>query len=213
MHRHSGDIPFATRAYRVNQPHDRAALRTSLRERRRQLPAATRIAAAEALAKRVLALPCLPTTGYLAGYWAMDGEIGLHALQLQLPASLIYCLPLLHNDRTLRFAPWRAGDPLVTNRYGIPEPDISPDSALKAEDMAAIVLPLVGFDARCQRLGMGGGWYDRTLAFRQAQRHSPVFIGAGFSVQEVPHLHNAAWDVPLDAICSEQATYFAEVSE
>ena len=198
----------------MSQPHDRAALRTVLRERRRQLPPATRIAAAEAFAKRVLALSCLPVSGYLAGYWATDGEIGLHALQLQLPASLIYCLPLLHDDRTLRFAPWRAGDPLVTNRYGIPEPDISPNSTLKAEDMAAIVLPLVGFDARCHRLGMGGGWYDRSLAFRhhQQQRPTPVLIGAGFSVQHVPLLPNADWDVPLDVVCSEEATYFPEVS-
>ena len=70
-------------------------------------------------------------------------------LQLRLPTPLIYCLPLLHDDGSLRFAPWRNGDPLVTNRYGIPEPDLHPASALHADDMAMIVLPLVGFDAQC----------------------------------------------------------------
>ena len=194
---------------------DRAALRRTLRERRRALPAATRIAAANALADRLLALPFfsqddLPAPGYVAGYWAMDGEIGLHALQLRLPSQHIYCLPLLHDDGSLRFAPWRAGDPLVTNRYGIPEPDVTPDGALRAEDMALIVLPLVGFDADCHRLGMGGGWYDRSLAFRHAQAAPPWLVGAGFAAQRVEALPREAWDVRLDAVCCEDATYFAK---
>lgn len=196
----------------MSQPPDRAALRKSLREHRRSLSAAARIAAAEALAARVLALPRLPVAGYVAGYWAMDGEIGLHALQLRLPKDLIYCLPLLHDDGSLRFAPWRSGDPLVTNRYGIPEPDLSPASALRAEAMAMIVLPLVGFDARCHRLGMGGGWYDRTLAFRTTQQQSPLLVGVGFSVQRVDALPSEDWDVPLDAVCCEDATYLAPES-
>lgn len=189
---------------------DRAALRKTLRARRRALPAATRIAAADALAGRLLALPFLPVTGYVAGYWAMDGEIGLHAFQMRLPAGLIYCLPLLHGDGTLRFAPWRAGDPLVTNRYGIPEPDATPDGALRAEDMAMLVLPLVGFDDACHRLGMGGGWYDRSLAFRHERPAPPWLVGAAFAAQRVEALPPAPWDVRLDAICCENATLIAE---
>ncbi|MFT4178135.1 MAG: 5-formyltetrahydrofolate cyclo-ligase [Thermomonas sp.] len=186
---------------------DRHALRRELRQRRRALPAAARIAAAEALATRLLALPFLPASGYVAGYWAMDGEIGLHVLQMRLPASLVYCLPMLHADGSLRFAPWRAGDPLVTNRYGIPEPDIAPDAALTAADMALIVLPLVGFDAACHRLGMGGGWYDRSLAFRSHQPAPPWLVGAAFEAQHLDAIATEHWDVRLDAVCSEHATY------
>ena len=189
---------------------DRALLRRELRQRRRDLPAATRIAAANALADRLLALPFLPLAGHVAGYWAMDGEIGLHAFQLRLPSTLTYCLPLLHADESLRFAPWRAGAPLVTNRFGIPEPDIDPDDALPASAMAMLVLPLVGFDARGARLGMGGGWYDRSLAFRHARPAPPWLVGAGFAVQQVETLPLEAWDVRLDAVCSEAATHIAE---
>ncbi|WP_374249058.1 5-formyltetrahydrofolate cyclo-ligase [Thermomonas sp.] len=195
-------------------PHnDRAALRKSLRkslrEYRRNLPPQHRIAAANTLADRLLALPFLPGSGYVAGYWAMDGEIGLHALQLRLPASLVYCLPLLHEDGSLRFAPWRSGDPLVTNRYGIPEPDVTPAGALRAEDMAVLVMPLVGFDADCHRLGMGGGWYDRSLAFRHDRPAPPWLVGAAFAAQRVDALPRAAWDVRLDAVCCEDATFLA----
>ena len=193
----------------------RKTLRTRLREARRSLPAAQRIAAADALAQRLLALPMLAQTdpsagGHVAGYWAMDGEIGLHAFQLRLPKGWIYCLPILHPDGTLRFAPWHPGDPLVTNRYGIPEPDISPDAALRADAMTLVLLPLVGFDAHCRRLGMGGGWYDRSFAFRNTQPAPPWLVGVGFAAQQTDAIAHEYWDIRMDAICCENATYCRE---
>lgn len=186
-----------------NTTQDRAALRRQLRQRRREIPAGERIAAAEQLAGRLLALPFFPAEGYVAGYWAMDGEIALHVWQLRLPAGLVYCLPVLHEDR-LRFAPWRPGDPLVSNRYGIPEPDLAPDSLLEAEAMALVVAPLVGFDARGHRLGMGAGWYDRSFAFRRGRAAPPWLVGAAFAAQQIDDLPSEPWDVPLDAVCSER---------
>ena len=189
---------------------DRVLLRRELRQRRRDLPAAARIAAANTLADRLLALPFLPSSGHVAGYWAMDGEIGLHAFQMRLPPTLTYCLPMLHADESLRFAPWRAGAPLVTNRFGIPEPDLDPDDALPASEMAMLVLPLVGFDARGARLGMGGGWYDRSFAFRHAAMPPPWLVGVGFDAQCVDALEVESWDVLPDAICTETRTLLAE---
>lgn len=185
------------------------ALRARLRERRRALPAAARIAGAEALAARLLALPFLPERGYVAGYWATDGEIGLHAFQLKLPAGLVYCLPVLHGEE-LRFAPWRAGDGLVTNRFGIPEPDVAPSSALEPEQMALVVMPLVGFDASGHRLGMGGGWYDRSFAMRTASAPPPWLVGVGFETQRTELPPPRAWDVRPDAICTESSTLLLE---
>ncbi len=192
----------------MNPDPDRHALRLELRERRRSLPAATRIKAAELVADRLLALPFAPTAGHVAGYWAMDGEIGLHAWQVRLPRSLRYCLPVLHEDGRLRFAPWSPGEALVTNRYGIPEPDVAASALLEPERMALVVLPLVGFDARGQRLGMGGGWYDRSFAFRQAAGTPPWLVGAAFAAQQRDAIEVQAWDVALDAVCSENATHF-----
>jgi 5-formyltetrahydrofolate cyclo-ligase len=185
---------------------ERDALRRELRARRRALPAAARLAGADALATRLFALPFFPTTGYIAGYWAMDGEIGLHSWQLRLPKGLVYCLPVLADDETLRFAPWRPGDELVTNRYGIPEPDVDPRSGLAATELALIVVPLVGFDAAGHRLGMGGGWYDRTLAGRLQSPAPPWLVGVGFEAQRIEALGAQAWDVPLDAVCTERDT-------
>jgi 5-formyltetrahydrofolate cyclo-ligase len=182
----------------------RRTLRPMLRERRRQLPAAARIAGAEALSARLLALPFAPQAGHVAGYWASDGEIALHVWQLRLPPAVRYCLPVLHDDGQLRFAPWRAGEPLVTNRYGIPEPETA--ELLPPEAMALIVAPLVGFDDQGQRLGMGGGWYDRTLAFRRDTAAPPWLVGAGFALQHTEPLIAEPWDVALDAVCTEAGT-------
>lgn len=186
---------------------DRDALRRELRARRRNLAPQQRIAGADGLAPQLLNLPFAPARGYVAGYWAMDGEIALHAWQLRLPRDCIYCLPLLHGDGRLRFAPWRPGDPLVSNRFGIPEPDLAASSLLEAQDMALVVLPLVGFDGRGHRLGMGGGWYDRSFAFRQSQAAPPWLVGAAFATQQIDALDAADWDVALDAVCTETTTH------
>lgn len=183
----------------------RDALRRDLRARRRALPPTARIAAAEALAARLLALPFAPDSGHVAGYWASDGEIALHVWQLRLPPGLRYCLPVLADEGLLRFAPWRPGEDLVANRYGIPEP--AAGETLPASAMALIVVPLVGFDAAGHRLGMGGGWYDRSLAFRRDAGAPPWLVGAGFATQRVDALPTEAWDVPLDAVCTESDTH------
>lgn len=184
----------------------RSALRQQLRQRRRDIPAAQRIEAAEQLADALLALPFTPTHGFVAGYWALDGEIALHRWQMRLPDSLIYCLPVLSGD-VLRFAPWRPGQPLTANRYGIPEPDVAAGDTLAAEQMALVVAPLVGFDAQARRLGMGGGWYDRSFAFRQARPAPPWLVGVGFAAQQVDDLPVQPWDVGVDAICTETTTF------
>lgn len=190
---------------------DRNALRTELRARRRALPAARRIEAAEALAARLMALPFAPREGFVAGYWAMDGEIALHAWQLALPAQVEYCLPVLGHDRRLRFAPWRPGMALVQNRYGIPEPDPAADALLEPQAMRMVVLPLVGYDLSGNRLGMGAGWYDRSFEFRRSSIAPPWLVGAAFDEQRVDSLAAETWDVGLDAICTDAGTHHRRV--
>src|SRR5690606_8936258 len=197
--------PAASNATPLPMTDPRNALRQQLRQTRRDIPPKQRIAAAEAVAGRLLALPFLPQRGHVAGYWAMDGEIALHLFQLRLPAALVYCLPVLadsNGESRLAFAPWRAGDPLVSNRYGIPEPDVAPSSLHSPEDMDLVVLPLVGFDLAGNRLGMGAGWYDRSFAFRRTRPGPPWLVGAAFSHQQSEALDRQAWDVPVDAVCT-----------
>jgi 5-formyltetrahydrofolate cyclo-ligase len=182
----------------------RASLRQALNSRRLGISAADKMAAAEIVAERILAK--LPDSGgYLAGYWAMAGELPLHILQMRLPPQWLWCLPVVQPGRQLRFAPWRNGDALGSNRYGIPEPLLDPKSCLAPEAMQAVIVPLLGFTRHGQRLGMGGGYYDASFAFRKHQPAPPQLIGAAFACQEIESLDAQDWDVTLDGVATEAA--------
>lgn len=185
-----------------DNPADRKALRTLLRDRRKSLSPADRLRAANGVAAQLFELPFMPSRGYVAGYWAMDGELALHAFQLSLPPDVVYCLPVLHDNNELRFAPFRPGDAITHNRFGIPEPTY--ESLLSPQDMSLVIMPLVGFAADGQRLGMGGGWYDRSFAFRSHGKAPPWLVGVGYDEQEfsASALTPQPWDVMPDAICT-----------
>jgi 5-formyltetrahydrofolate cyclo-ligase len=183
----------------------RRRLRAAMRRRRHALPVRERLEAAAALASQLL--PELAThRGRVAGYWAVGGELPLHAVQSALPATLRWCLPVLHDDGRLRFREWAAGQALGSNRHGIPEPAEGP--LLEATALAVVLVPLLAFDARGQRLGQGGGWYDRSFAFRRLPPGGvpsaaiPRLIGIGYDWQRVEALAATDWDVPLDAVAT-----------
>jgi 5-formyltetrahydrofolate cyclo-ligase len=180
-----------------------------MRERRRALPVRERLDAAAAVASHLL--PELAAfEGRIAGYWAVGGELPLHTVQANLPATLRWCLPVLHEDGRLRFREWSAGQALEPNRHGIPEPAEGPLRA--ADDLAVVLVPLLAFDAKGDRLGQGGGWYDRSFAFRRtangaptAAQGSPRLVGIAYDWQQVDALEAADWDVPLDAVATPSA--------
>ena len=182
----------------------RPELRRQLQARRAALSPGQRLAAADAVARHLCAQPELREPGYVAGYWAVGGEVPLHAVQLRLAPAQVWCLPVLQADGSLRFAPWRAGDPLVNNRFGIPEPEVEPASTLPPEAMSVVLVPLVGFDRAGNRLGMGGGYYDRSFAFRRERPGPPWLVGVAYACQELPGLAAEPWDVDLDAIATER---------
>ncbi len=181
----------------------RAALRSEMRAARAALGAGERLAAADAVARHLGDRPELRTPGYVGGYWAVNGEVPLHAVQLRLAPGQVWCLPIVQDDGSLRFAPWRAGDATVANRYGIPEPAVGAASSLSPAELSVVLLPLLAFDAAGHRLGMGGGYYDRSFHFRRQQPAPPWLVGVGYAFQELPALADAAWDVGLDAVVTE----------
>jgi 5-formyltetrahydrofolate cyclo-ligase len=177
--------------------------RERLRKLRAAIPAAQRIAAADSVAEQLLLLPALVNASTVAGYWAIAGELPLHRLMTRLNASTRYCLPMLQADGMLRFAPWRVGDAIVANRYGIPEP-ANPAQMLEPGALDVVLLPLLGYTRNGDRLGTGGGWYDRSFAFRRQTAAPPLLIGVGFACQQIDGLVAEHWDVPLDAIVTER---------
>jgi 5-formyltetrahydrofolate cyclo-ligase len=137
-------------------PHERSALRKLLRERRTALPAPERISAAQSLVAQLEQIPEFLTDRRIAGYWAIGGELPLLGLMPGLrERGQDYCLPVVDSER-LRFAPWRPGIEISMNRFGIPEPVVPTADLLAPEQMDVVLLPLLGFDRRGNRLGFGG---------------------------------------------------------
>lgn len=148
----------------------------------------------------------------IALYWPVDGEIDVRALARQANFSRhVFYLPVLQAfpANTLRFARWPRARRQQRNRFGIPEP--RGRRALPAEKMDAILLPLTGFDAQGNRLGMGGGFYDRTLAFKRRCGHKsagrPLLIGVAHACQQVASLPAEDWDVGLQLIVTDKQIF------
>jgi 5-formyltetrahydrofolate cyclo-ligase len=185
----------------------RAALRAQMRERRIKLSAAERIAAANGVAASLEQLPEFLVDRRVAGYWAVGGELPLHAAVARLNArGQQYCLPIVGRDRGLRFAPLAKNAELQPNRHGIPEPRHAESDLLTPQEIDLVLVPLTAFDRSGRRLGMGGGYYDRSFAvlhgaLRPAQ---PLLVGIGYSFQEVEALAASEWDVALDFIATEK---------
>lgn len=188
----------------LNSPPDRRALRERMRAARLALGAPQRLAVADAVAKHLRTLDALRQPGHVAGYWAMGGEVPLHALLVPTP-PFIYCLPCLGAGRSLRFAPWRSGDALVQNRFGIPQPDLAAESLLAPQDMDVVLVPLLAFNRNGVRLGMGGGYYDRSFAFLHTTPRAPkpLLVGIAYAFQEEADLQAEPWDVGLDYVATE----------
>ena len=188
----------------------RHALRRELRRRRRALTPLQQRQAARQLGQRLRRLPEVQRARRVALYLPSDGEIDPTGLlpwfrrrgaRVHLPVLK----PLSHN--ALWFVHYHTGTPMTANRFGIPEPETR-HGAHRARRRPAwaldlILLPLVGFDDDGQRMGMGGGFYDRTLAFTRRPGPRPRLIGLAHDCQRVERLPVAPWDVPLDAIVSD----------
>ncbi|GHB14482.1 hypothetical protein GCM10009038_11100 [Salinicola rhizosphaerae] len=147
----------------------------------------------------------------VALYLPSDGEIDPRPLiaWFEKRCVAVY-LPVLRplSDNRLWFVRYHRGTRMAINRFGIPEPDTRHGAhrarRLPAWALDTILLPLVGFDDAGNRIGMGGGFYDRTLAFARRTRPKPSLIGLAHDCQHVDALPVAGWDVPLDAIVSDQ---------
>lgn len=149
---------------------------------------------------------------HIALYIPMHGEISPLALasqawQMGKSVYLPVLMPFLHNR--LWFVPWKQNSRMQNNRYGIPEPVYHGRHIIPATQLDMVVTPLVAFDNQCHRIGMGGGYYDRTFSFLRFRQHwqSPKLIGIAYEFQKVTSINNQKWDVPLHAVVTENNIY------
>lgn len=182
----------------------RKFLRKTLRQRRRALTPHQQQRASRVLAHTLKKLPPLKSARHIAAYVASDGEINpaLFLRWAQRQGKTIW-LPVICDKHPLGMRFMAAPRPAVRggwrrNRHGIPEPRTRHQISPRKLDV--LLMPLVGFDAQGNRLGMGGGYYDRLLQSLAHLPRKPRCLGLAHRCQQVPALVNAAWDRPVDTV-------------
>lgn len=184
----------------------RKALRQQIRAARQALTASEQQQAANQLLEHLPALPQLQQAQRVAVYLSNDAELDTTPLikwlwqqgkQVYLPVLHLFC------PGFLTFQLYTPNTPMRPNRFGIAEPVPAVSQLCPLTALEVIFLPLVAFDAAGNRLGMGGGFYDRTLASlpRQCNANtSPQLIGLAHNCQQVSAVPVESWDVPLQQI-------------
>lgn len=190
---------------------NRIELRRHLVSRRKLITSAAARQAGLRACRQAWALQLLQRAKRIAAYIPVGGELDCRTLIEQAwgRGREVY-LPVLHGKH-LRFRPYTPATRMALNRFRIPEPMDGEELPPTALDVA--ITPLVAFDLRGNRLGMGGGFYDRTFRFlqhRNCWRH-PRLVGFAYDMQRVSTIDSCAWDVPLDAVVTESANFVLPV--
>lgn len=192
----------------------RPQLRRMLRKARRALTPSQQRQAARGLYKQLAQQPLFRRAKHISLYLPTDGEIDprllLRAAQRRGKATYLPVLSAWPRTKMV-FQRIRPGEKLKPNRFRILEPRANMARQRKIWALDLVLLPLVGFDDVGGRLGMGGGFYDRSLAYLARRRNwrKPTLLGLAHECQKVERLAQASWDVPLQGTVTDKGWYFA----
>ncbi|AHC38546.1 5-formyltetrahydrofolate cyclo-ligase [Pseudomonas fluorescens] len=196
-------------------PLSRPHLRRMLRKARRALTPSEQRRAALGLYRQLAQHPLFRRAKHISLYLPTDGEIDprllLRAAQRRGKATYLPVLSAWPRTKMV-FQRVDPGEKLLPNRFRILEPRINACRQRKVWALDLVLLPLVGFDDAGGRLGMGGGFYDRSLAYlaRRQSWRKPTLLGLAHECQKVDRLAQASWDVPLAGTVTDKYWYIAE---
>ncbi len=188
---------------------DTNALRASIKAKRNQLPAETIVNASLEVSSRLWRLPLLSRARRIAAYYAIGGEVDCQfAINSAWERGRDVFLPVLHGQE-LMFAPYSPNSEILRNKYGIPEPIYPKGHFIHPREIDVVLAPLVAFDTNGNRVGMGGGYYDRSFRFMRDRKQwtRPHLIGLAHEFQKVPQIKACSWDVPLQKVVTENKIY------
>lgn len=193
----------------------RPQLRRLLRKARRSLSASEQKRAALNLYRQLAHHPAFRRAQHIALYLPTDGEIDprvvMRAAQRRGKATYLPVLSAWPRTKMV-FQRIRPGERLRPNRFRIAEPTANSKRQRKVWALDLILMPLVGFDAEGGRLGMGGGFYDRSLAYLQRRQNwrKPRLLGLAHECQKVDRLPLASWDVVMQGTVTDKAWYLGD---
>ncbi|MBN1378862.1 MAG: 5-formyltetrahydrofolate cyclo-ligase [Gammaproteobacteria bacterium] len=182
------------------------ALRSQVLQQRRKLASHFVLDASRSATDKIISLVEFQNARKIGVYFPFDNEMDPRLiLDSAYATGKNVFLPVLSEGKTLKFAPFSPEKKLVVNRFGIPEPECRENKLATAVKLDLLIIPMACFDKDCNRIGMGAGYYDRTLA--QATAHMPVKVGLAYEMQRVESTSPQAWDIAMDMVITEQRIY------
>jgi len=186
-------------------------IRKQLRKKRRNLSREKQNKASINLKKKLLTHPLFIRSKHIAFYLTNDGEIDPKPLLLAALKMGKHCyLPIIHPVKPgyLLFCRYANNDSLVKNKYGIWEPKLKHHRLRKPYALDLVLTPLVAFDEYGARMGMGGGYYDRTFSqINNKQTNKPLLVGLAHECQKVDQLKTDHWDIPMTGVFTDACFY------
>ena len=135
----------------------------------------------------------------IGGYYSYNFEVDVIKILEKLEKQKYQiCLPKIRKNSQMDFFRWSFKEPLMINEFGIPEPMTN-----KIEYPDILLVPIVAFDKKLNRLGYGGGFYDRYISKLKIKKKT-LLIGLAFSFQEVEKILTNRYDMKLDYILTEK---------
>lgn len=189
----------------MNQNDIRQSLRKKIRAQRNALTADEQLIASKSLITLLESLPQLQNATNIAIYLSNDSELDTSLfIQWCWNKGIKTYLPVIHPfcKGHLLFIHYHQDSKMFTNKYGILEPVLNVQNVLPLNQLDLIFTPLVAFDKTGARLGMGGGYYDRTLSPSKhtASNYKPYAIGLAHDCQLVDAIPTEDWDIPIPEI-------------
>lgn len=189
---------------KVQEQQERKIIRAQMRRQRKALSPQLQNHAEQKLAAQARHYYPLRKATRVLSYAPFAGEISPNKLLTYLVGAKVY-QPKITNYRLGQMQCYAATQRNHRNSLGIQEPTaLGQPTPIRYFDV--VLVPLVAFDRAGNRLGMGAGFYDRALSFKLNNQgvKRPLLIGLAHHFQEVKSLPAQNWDVPLDAILTDQ---------
>lgn len=181
----------------------RQALRQAIKAKRAALSQSEQHQASQQLLQQMQTLDEIKSAKSVALYHSLNGEIDTApCIEWLWQQGIHVYLPVIHpfSAGHLLFLRYTADTQMCSNQYSIQEPKLDIRHVLPTYKLDIIFTPLVAFDENGERLGMGGGYYDRTLANWFSSQTGAKPIGLAHDCQRVDAIPCEAWDVPLPKI-------------
>lgn len=183
-------------------------LRQQLRQRRRLLSPFMQHLYAERIAKRLFKQAFYKKAKHIALYLPFEGEVStLPILRMALLQHKSCYVPILGKPH-LQFVRIEIHSKMIKNRLGILEP-AEKLSAISPKNLDLVLLPLVAFDKHCHRLGMGGGYYDKTFSFTK-RTIKPQLVGLAYDFQRISYVPHGDLDLSLNEVITEKCFYLPD---